>query len=160
MRSVQIDLVVPQREADSVYATISDFPRYPELAPAVRKVDIVSDDGVTAVSEWEVTFRKGLMRWVEEDRFDPVARRIEFRQLTGDLALFEGSWACADDDEGGTRLTFTARLDMGIPSLADALEPIAVRTLVDNITAIATGLLGSAVRVDGVSSDVSVPAAV
>jgi hypothetical protein len=44
---------------------------------------------------------------------------------------------------------------MGIPSLADALEPIAVRTMIDNIVSIVRGLVGSA---ELVASDVAVPA--
>ncbi len=43
---------------------------------------------------------------------------------------------------------------MGIPSLADALEPIAVRTLVDNIVSIVRGLVGDAELVE---SDIAVP---
>jgi hypothetical protein len=52
---------------------------------------------------------------------------------------------------------FSARLDMGIPSLADALEPIAVRTLTGNIVSIVRGLVGQA---ELVASDVAVPAPV
>ena len=43
---------------------------------------------------------------------------------------------------------------MGIPSLADALEPIAVRTLTGNIVSIVRGLVGHA---ELVTSDVTVP---
>ena len=50
----------------------------------------------------------------------------------------------------GRRISFTARLDMGIPSLADALEPIAARTLVENTVAILGGLLGQTQLVDTV----------
>src|SRR5262245_4646633 len=112
MRSVHLDLAVADQPADVVYGILSDFRRYPELAPAVRSVDILSRDGTTSTSAWEVTFRAGIMRWVEEDTFDPEARRIEFRQLQGDAALFDGTWTCNDTD-GGTLVTFTARVDMG-----------------------------------------------
>ena len=57
------------------------------------------------------------------------------------MALFEGSWTCTDTPDGA-RILFQADLDMGIPTLADALEPIAVRTLVDNTHAIVCGLFG------------------
>ena len=43
---------------------------------------------------------------------------------------------------------------MGIPSLADALEPIAARTLIGNIVSIVRGLIGTAVLI---ASDVAVP---
>ena len=93
------------------------------------------------VSRWEVTFRAGLLRWTEEDTFDPGALSITFRQLEGDVAVFDGSWQCVDAAPG-SEIVFSARLDMGIPSLADALEPIAVRTLIDNIVSIVRGLVG------------------
>jgi len=48
---------------------------------------------------------------------------------------------------------FSATLDMGIPSLADALEPIAARTLIANIVSIVRGLVGSA---ELVASDMEV----
>jgi len=149
VRSVQLDLTVPSRCAVDVYATLADFARYPEFSPAVRSVTVTDAGNHTTVSRWEVTFRAGLLRWVEEDRFDPALQRIDFRQLEGDVAVFDGSWTCADTSDG-TQITFAARLDMGIPSLADALEPIAVRTLIDNTVAIVSGLLGDDVRVDAV----------
>jgi Polyketide cyclase / dehydrase and lipid transport len=120
------------------------------------------------VSRWEVAFRAGLLRWTEEDTFDPGALSITFRQLEGDIAVFDGSWQCTDgrrtdgqrtdgqstDAVTGSEIVFSARLDMGIPSLADALEPIAVRTLIDNIASIVRGLVGPA---ELVASDVAVP---
>jgi hypothetical protein len=42
---------------------------------------------------------------------------------------------------------------MGIPSLADALEPIAVRALVDNTAAIVSGLFGGRAHLDRVIVD-------
>jgi len=106
------------------------------------------------VSAWEVAFRVGLLRWTEQDTFDPAALSITFRQLDGDIAIFDGSWQCLDAEQG-SQIIFSARLDMGIPSLADALEPIAVRTLSDNIVVIVRGLTG---RAELVASDVTAPA--
>jgi ribosome-associated toxin RatA of RatAB toxin-antitoxin module len=160
VRSVQLDLNVPSKSAAECYATLADLARYPEHSPAVRSVEVTEAAGGCTVSRWEVTFRAGLLRWVEEDRYDPVRLRIDFRQLEGDIATFEGAWTCADILQG-TRVTFAARLDMGIPSLADALEPIAVRTLVDNTVAIVSGLLGDGISVEAVqhgTPDLDVPA--
>jgi hypothetical protein len=168
MRSVCLRLHVPNQSASDVYATLADFERYPELCDAVRSVAIIERSGSRTVSRWEVTFRAGLLRWTEEDTFDPAALSITFRQLDGDIAVFEGSWQCLDrqcldrqgldrqgaDTADGTEIVFGARLDMGIPSLADALEPIAVRTLVDNIVSIVRGLVGDAELVE---SDIAVP---
>ena len=153
MRSVRLRLHVPHKSANDVYATLADFERYPELSDAVQSVVITEVSDNVTVSRWEVTFRAGLLRWTEEDTFDPDALSITFRQLDGDIALFDGSWRCSDAAQG-SEIVFAARLDMGIPSLADALEPIAARTLIANIISIVRGLVGSA---ELVASDNAAP---
>ena len=153
MRTVRLRLSVPDRPANDMYATLADFERYPVLCDAVQSVAVTEVSENLTMSQWEVTFRAGLLRWTEEDTFDPAVLSITFRQLEGDVALFDGSWECADAEQG-SEIVFSARLDMGIPSLADALEPIAVRTLIDNIVSIVRGLVG---RAELVASDVAVP---
>ena len=153
MRTVRLRLHVPHKSASDVYATLADFERYPELSDAVQNVAVNEVSANVTVSRWEVTFRAGLLRWTEEDTFDPGALSITFRQLEGDIALFDGSWTCLDAAQG-SEIVFSARLDMGIPSLADALEPIAARTLIDNIVSIVRGLFGTS---ELVASDVAVP---
>jgi ribosome-associated toxin RatA of RatAB toxin-antitoxin module len=153
MRTVCLRLHVPHKPASEVYATLAEFERYPDLCDAVQNVAVTEVSEDLTVSSWEVTFRAGLLRWTEEDTFDPGALSITFRQLEGDIAIFDGSWQCVDAAPG-SEIVFSARLDMGIPSLADALEPIAVRTLIDNIASIVRGLVGSA---ELVASEVAVP---
>jgi ribosome-associated toxin RatA of RatAB toxin-antitoxin module len=143
MRTVRIRLQVPHKSASDVYATLANFERYPILCAAVQNVAVTEVSENLTLSHWEVTFRAGLLRWTEEDAFDPGALTITFRQLDGDIAVFDGSWQCVDAGPG-SEVLFSARLDMGIPSLADALEPIAARTLIDNIVSIVRGLVGAA----------------
>ena len=156
MRAVRLRLHVPHKSASDVYATLADFERYPLLCEAVQSVTVTEVSENRTVSSWEVTFRAGLLRWTEEDTLDPGTRSITFRQLEGDIAVFDGSWQCVDNAPStpGSEIVFSARLDMGIPSLADALEPIAVRALIDNVVSIVCGLFGSA---ELVASDVAVP---
>jgi ribosome-associated toxin RatA of RatAB toxin-antitoxin module len=153
MRTVRLRLHVPHKPASDVYATLANFERYPTLCEAVQSVAVTEVSGRLTVSQWEVTFRAGLLRWTEEDTFDPGTLTITFRQLNGDIAVFDGSWQCVDAAQG-SEVLFSARLDMGIPSLADALEPIAARTLIGNIISIVRGLVGSA---ELVASGIEVP---
>ena len=152
MRTVRLRLHVPHKPASDVYTTLADFQRYPLLCEAVQNVTVTEVSEYRTVSQWEVTFRAGLLRWTEEDTLDPVALTITFRQLEGDIAVFDGSWRCVDATQG-SEVLFSATLDMGIPSLADALEPIAARTLIANIVSIVRGLVGSA---ELVASDMEV----
>ena len=153
MRTVRLRLHVPRKSASDVYATLADFERYPLLCEAVQSVTVTDMSEHHTVSQWEVTFRAGLLRWTEEDTFDPSALTITFHQLEGDIAVFDGSWQCVDTAHG-SEVLFVATLDMGIPSLADALEPIAARTLIANIVSIVRGLVGSA---ELVASGMEVP---
>jgi ribosome-associated toxin RatA of RatAB toxin-antitoxin module len=154
MRTVHLRLHVPAKTAADVYRALADFERYPHLCDAVQSVAVSAVSDATTISRWEVSFRAGLLRWTEEDHFDRAALTITFRQLEGDVALFDGTWQCVDSTDG-CYVAFTARLDMGIPSLADALEPIAARVLIDNTVTIVNGLVGPA---ELVASDVAVPA--
>jgi ribosome-associated toxin RatA of RatAB toxin-antitoxin module len=143
MRTVRLLLSVPHRPARDVYETLTDFERYPLLCEAVQYVAVTEVSENLTLSHWEVTFRAGTLRWTEEDTFDPGSASMTFRQVDGDMAIFNGSWECIDAAQG-SEISFSASLDMGIPSLADALEPIAARTLIDNIVSIVRGLVGSA----------------
>ena len=153
MRTIRLRLHVPHKSASDVYTTLANFELYPTLCDAVQNVVVTEVSGNVTVSQWEVTFRAGLLRWTEEDTFDPGTLTIEFRQLEGDIAVFDGSWQCVEAVPG-SEVLFSARLDLGIPSLADALEPIAVRTLIANIISIVRGLFGNA---ELVASDTEVP---
>jgi ribosome-associated toxin RatA of RatAB toxin-antitoxin module len=154
MRTIRLRLHVPHMAASDVYATIADFERYPTLCDAVQKVTVTERSQNLTVSQWEVTFRAGLLCWTEQDTFDPGALTITFHQLEGDVAVFDGSWQCVDAAQG-SEVLFSADLDLGIPSLADALEPIAARTLIANIISIVQGLVGGA---ELVASSTEVPA--
>jgi hypothetical protein len=86
-------------------------------------------------------FRDGILRWTEQDHFDPAARTIRFQQTEGDVEVFQGDWQI-EPSGTGSRVTFNADLDLGIPSLSAFLNPVAADALRENITAILTGLFG------------------
>ena len=153
MRSVQLSMHLAGVSAAAAFRTLADFSRYPEQTEAVRSVSVTQSDATTTVSQWEVNFRSGILRWTEQDTFDVERCRIDFCQIAGDVDTFEGAWVCADEPTGCV-IEFEARLDMGIPSLADALEPIAVRTLVENTVVIVRGLFATDVMVE---SDIPAP---
>ena len=82
--------------------------------------------------------------WNDDERQD--GRHDDRQSHPGVEAPNEGGIAfgagCVDAAPG-SEIVFAARLDMGILSLADALEPIAARTLTGNIVSIVRGLTGS-----------------
>ena len=142
MRHVTVTMTAPDIEPRAAYERIRDFRRYPDVTDTVREV-VVHPPGAdgTVVSDWTVRFRNGLMRWSERDAFSPDSLTLSFTQLRGDFEVFEGAWRCAPA-ERGTTVTFAAAFDLGIPTLADLLDPVAESTLRTNIELIAGGLLG------------------
>lgn len=148
MPHVDITACLPAADPDAVFAMIGDFGRYPELAAEihdvqVRRVNPLDPTTVAAewtlTSEWTVSFRNGLLCWTEQDRIDPVARTIDFEQLDGDFESFSGSWAVSAAEDG-VQVRFRAEFDLGMPSLASMIDPIAERALRENIEAILNGL--------------------
>ncbi|MER6346431.1 type II toxin-antitoxin system RatA family toxin [Streptomyces sp. NPDC001595] len=140
MRHVVLHAIADGLAPDAVYQRISDFRRYPELTGTVRDVQVDTLADGSLVSDWTVLFRGGLMRWRERDTLSPETGSLTFEQLDGDFQTFEGSWRCAPHDDG-TLITFTAAFDLGIPTLADILDPVAESTLRTNIAQIVAGLV-------------------
>jgi ribosome-associated toxin RatA of RatAB toxin-antitoxin module len=142
VRTVSLRAVATEVDATTAYDRICDFVRYPELTDAVVSVELGGADHESVVSTWTVKFRRGLMRWTERDTFDRDAGTIEFEQLSGDFASFRGVWRITATEEGA-EIGFTAEFDLGMPTLADILNPVAESALRDNITVILGGLLGA-----------------
>ncbi|MFF3376934.1 SRPBCC family protein [Streptomyces sp. NPDC002680] len=143
MREVIVQVVVEERTARQAYELICDFRRYPELTDKVDEVVVHPPEADGSLrSDWSVIFRNGLMRWSERDRFVPETLTVEFDQIKGDFEVFQGSWVCEEREEEGTVVTFRSGFDLGIPSLAEILDPVAESTLRDNILRILEGLMG------------------
>jgi ribosome-associated toxin RatA of RatAB toxin-antitoxin module len=145
MQYLEIVAQVPQRNADEIYPILCDFESYPKNSKAVHSVTSeVLSNGQT-LSTWKVDFRGGAMCWTEEDLFDPSNYTISFNQTEGDVEHFSGEWKVQNQD-GGCLIFFLAQFDMGIPSLSQILDPIAIQALQENITAIIKGLFGEQVE--------------
>jgi ribosome-associated toxin RatA of RatAB toxin-antitoxin module len=133
----------------AVYGRISDFKRYADLTTTVREVLVhPADPDGSVVSDWTVRFRNGLLCWTERDTFDPERLAIHFDQLAGDFERFSGDWLVTPADTG-SHVVFDAVFDLGMPTLADILDPVAAATLEDNILVILRGLLGDVERIEG-----------
>lgn len=75
------------------------------------------------LTDWVTEIDGTEILWTEEDRFDDVRRRIQYRLLEGDLDKFEGEWRFDPVDEG-TRVVLTVDFDFGIPELVNLIGDI------------------------------------
>ncbi len=150
MRTVLVSARAANCSPDHAYSALRDFERYPEVAEAVRQVSVERHNTDSVTSTWEVDFRDGVMEWTEADEFDDEARTIRFTQLDGDFEEFAGSWSARGDGPDSI-VEFRASFDIGIPSLGAIIEPLADRTLRENVTQILRGLLGADLEIDAES---------
>lgn len=141
MRSVTMSFVLPGIDPSAAFDRIGDFESYPRLTEAVVAVEVAHGDAGEVRSSWTVKFRKGLLRWTEHDVLDRDAGTIAFTQLEGDFEVFDGTWRIGRTEDGAS-VVFDARFDLGIPSLADILDPVAEGALRENIALILSGLFG------------------
>jgi ribosome-associated toxin RatA of RatAB toxin-antitoxin module len=147
MREVELEAKVDGISAEDLYEVVRDFGRYPELTEGVHSVEVEGIDGTRSRSRWEVAFRDGVLKWVEEDEFFDRERRIEFEQTEGDMVSFGGTWRILDDADGGSTVNMKASFDLGMASLDSLVEPIAERVLRENFATMLDGLTGGRSRV-------------
>ncbi|SOE07561.1 type II toxin-antitoxin system RatA family toxin [Streptomyces sp. Ag109_G2-15] len=141
MRHVAIEALLPGSDPLTVFERLKDFERYPAHTDAVREVTVRTEPDGTLLSEWSVNFRNGELRWSERDTVDTANLALRFEQVDGDFERFDGAWTVLGTGDD-TTVRFAADFDLGMPSLERIIDPIAERTLRENISAILVGLLG------------------
>jgi hypothetical protein len=141
MARVWMQAGLAEGDPETVLRRVTDFVGWPNASDSVRSVAVIEREGDSEVTEWEVIFREGLLRWTERDWIDVPANRAAFELIEGDPHLFSGVWDVVPEERGST-LTFDAEFDLGMPSLAHVLDPIAVEAIEDAIESVLRGLYG------------------
>lgn len=141
MHTAEIHGRVRARSTEDVFDTIADFERYPEYGKSIRTVQVESSESGVVISKWDVDFRGGNMQWTESDTIDRERLRIDFRQLEGNLRHFTGHWA-VDRDGDDALIHFFGEFELGMPTLASFIEPIAESAIRENLTAVLRGVFG------------------
>jgi ribosome-associated toxin RatA of RatAB toxin-antitoxin module len=134
MPEVSLEIAI-EAPLQKVWETVIDVEGYPEMMDHVRSVRLVGQPGGRVRrAEWSVLLQGSILEWLEEDHLDPEAGTISFRQVSGDLEFFDGGWRLSPDGAARTIVAFEVAFDIGIPSLANMLNPVAERALRENCT--------------------------
>lgn len=132
MPSVSLDLEI-LAPAERAWDAVVDIESYPDSMTNVRWVKILERiDETTRHCAWSVVLKGSILEWVEIETLDPDAMTMTFHQLSGDLAIFDGGWGVEETSSTTCRVTFAATFEIGIPLLADMLNPVAQRSLREN----------------------------
>jgi ribosome-associated toxin RatA of RatAB toxin-antitoxin module len=119
--------------ADQVWATILRAEDFPVLVDDV--VDVVLDPGSSAdvrISRWAVRLEGAVLEWTQQEQLDEERRLLAFEQVEGDLSVLVGTWTVTDLASAGSRIDLDVMFEIGIPLLADIINPVAVRALREN----------------------------
>jgi ribosome-associated toxin RatA of RatAB toxin-antitoxin module len=126
---------------ERVWNTVLDVESYEESMDNVRWVRLVGpDDKHTRRAEWSVLLKGSILEWEEEERLDHGAHKVVFKQLRGDLEFFDGYWTLEELGRHETRAHFEVEFEIGIPMLAEMLNPVAQRALEENGVEMLRGL--------------------
>lgn len=131
------------KSVDVVWAALLDCEAFPSYMDEVVAVELLSVEGTQRVARWAVMLKGSELEWDEAEVIDHERHRIEFRQLEGDLAYFTGHWHVTDAGQA-TLVELYVDFDIGIPLMADMLNPVAARALEDNSKAMLASLSDSA----------------
>ncbi|MFJ8588349.1 type II toxin-antitoxin system RatA family toxin [Streptomyces sp. NPDC093595] len=127
------------RPAADVWAAVLDCEAFPTYMAEVVDVRLSRVEGNHRTAHWTVLLKGSELEWEEEEVIDEEARRIDFSQIDGDLERFSGYWRVGEED-ARTVVELHVDFDIGIPLMADMLNPVAARALEDNSRAILAGL--------------------
>jgi ribosome-associated toxin RatA of RatAB toxin-antitoxin module len=115
----------------SVYELAKDQERFPDFMPDVELVTVLERDGDRVVSRWKTLVEEAPIEWIEEDRFDDAALRVDYELLEGDLDTFEGAWTFEERD-GATFVKLDVEYDFGVPTLAELIGPTLHKKVQEN----------------------------
>lgn len=127
---VNLPIKAPAAHAWRAVTRLEDYAGYMENVESVTVLG-ESETG-TRTSAWSVLLKGSLLEWVEEDELDEANRVMSFSQISGDLDEFTGYWRVDDHGDGSSVVVFSVDFEIGIPLLADMLNPVAAKALREN----------------------------
>jgi ribosome-associated toxin RatA of RatAB toxin-antitoxin module len=145
MPTVTVEMTI-NAPARVTWAAVTDLEEYPKYMDNVQSVTVQETGAANArVSEWSVTLKGSVLEWIEEDHTDDEARVMTFHQLDGDLEHFAGHWQVTEVGPSSSAVRLTLDFEIGIPLLADMLDPVAGKALRENCEQMLTAIEGRVV---------------
>jgi len=117
--------------ARAVYELAKEQDRFPEFMPDVETVVVLERHPDHVLTKWKTLVEEAPIEWIEEDRFDDDALRIDYKLLEGDLDTFEGAWTF-EESGGTTQVKLTVEYDFGVPTLAELIGPTLQKKVREN----------------------------
>jgi ribosome-associated toxin RatA of RatAB toxin-antitoxin module len=136
--SLTLEIAAPIRQ---VWTAVTNVGRYAESMVCVRSAEIVEQFGPQRRrTAFSVTLKGSILEWQELEQLDHERHVVDFDQVSGDLERFSGAWRLTGTGPESCLVTLGVSFEIGIPLLADMLNPVAQRALRDNCTDMLRGV--------------------
>jgi len=111
---VRRDHFVPGASPGEVYCVVVDFSAYPRLFPEFKSTRVLATDGKRVRVEFNVKVMMAV-RYVLDLVCDPDTHAVDWTFVEGDVVTdSQGSWRFGAEG-GGTRVEYTAALEVRAP---------------------------------------------
>src|SRR3989338_7360372 len=135
---IRINKVVPA-EKWRVIRLLTRVWEFSEHVPTIAEVTVLEKSRHTVKTKWSLLVDDIPIQWIEEDTLDLRKNTIRFRAIEGDLETFGGAWQF-EDHPGGTKVSVTIRLSVGIPAIKDFADEYIRKLVAKNFNAILEAL--------------------
>jgi ribosome-associated toxin RatA of RatAB toxin-antitoxin module len=121
-----------------VFAIARDVESFPDFMDDLQDLTVLesSDDGCRTVTEWVGIIRefKMTIKWTQEDLWDPIAHRDEFRLIKGDMDSMAGYWQFNESD-GGTSFDSVVDYEYNVPLIGTMIKALIRKKMEANLRA-------------------------
>ncbi|HEY8315126.1 MAG TPA: SRPBCC family protein [Candidatus Baltobacteraceae bacterium] len=138
----RIAIAAPAR---TVYELAKEQELFPNFMPDVETVTVLERHSDRIITRWKTLVEEAPIEWTEEDRFDDVALRIDYKLIEGDLDTFEGAWTFTENGTQ-THVVLGVEYDFGVPTLAELIGPTLHKKVQENSEMMLAGLKKEAER--------------
>jgi ribosome-associated toxin RatA of RatAB toxin-antitoxin module len=123
--------IVIDAPAQRVYELAKEQERFPQFMPDVESVSVLERHPTHILTRWKTLVEEAPIEWIEEDRFNDEALRIDYKLLEGDLDKFEGAWTFSENGSS-THVVLGVDYDFGVPTLAELIGPTLQKKVKEN----------------------------
>jgi ribosome-associated toxin RatA of RatAB toxin-antitoxin module len=131
MPLVEVTEIMPA-PVQRLWDVIGNVEAYPNLMSHVRSLKVLEAGPGYRITAWEVDCKGFIMRWTEREESDRERLRIDYRQIEGDMSLFEGFWQLRALGADVSEVTLSVQFEIGVPMLSEMLDPFAERAIREN----------------------------
>ena len=123
---------------EKVFAIARNVEKFPEIMADLQSLTILekSDDGNRTVTEWVALVRQFAMKlkWQQEDVWDPIAYRDDFKALKGDVDELAGHWQFSFAD-GVTTFYSLVDYEVNVPLVGPLVKNLIRKLMESNLAA-------------------------